>query len=361
LAKLLKNLYNHDYISTLSYTIKKYYKNFDTKEFESFVFDDYWTDKELKQRMRHISCSMCRFIPEVYEKTIVVLMNTFKDMDINQTLQNMIFQDFVEVYGLYDYDTSIKALELFTQECSSEFAIRQFILKYPQETMSQMEVWAKSSNEHHRRLASEGCRPRLPWAIALKEFKKDPSEILNILDILKDDKSAYVRKSVANNLNDISKDNPNIVKKIAKEWIGKSKERDALVKHACRTLLKASDSDALKLFGFTKLDEVNLKKFKYNKEVVWSGELEFSFKLDSKKPLGKLRLEYMMEFLLKNGKYSKKIFKIAEGVYENKSKTFSKKHSFKKISTRKYYAGVQKINIIINGEVYASKEFSILS
>ena len=116
----------------------------------------------------------------------------------------MIFQDFVEVYGLDDFENSMRALEVFTINSSSEFAIRQFIVKYPQNTMKQMKIWALSENEHIRRLATEGCRSRLPWAIALREFKENPKKVIEVLEILKDDVSEYVRKSVSNNINDIS-------------------------------------------------------------------------------------------------------------------------------------------------------------
>ncbi|MDZ7819313.1 MAG: DNA alkylation repair protein [Aliarcobacter sp.] len=136
----------------------------------------------------------------------------------------MVFQDFVEVFGLDDFDESMKALEVFTQDSSSEFAIRQFILKYENETMNQMKLWAKSPNEHLRRLSSEGCRPRLPWAIALPKFKQNPEKPLEIIELLKNDKSLYVQKSVANNLNDISKDNPQIVIDFVKQNLGKTKE-----------------------------------------------------------------------------------------------------------------------------------------
>jgi len=129
-------------------------------------------------------------------------------MNHNYGLENMIFQDFVEVYGLDSFDVSMMAFEVFTVNSSSEFAIRKFILKYEEKTMIQMLLWAKSENEHVRRLASEGSRSRLPWAVALPVFKEDPTSVVEILELLKDDVSAYVRKSVANNLNDISKDNP---------------------------------------------------------------------------------------------------------------------------------------------------------
>src|SRR5690606_35694045 len=122
----------------------------------------------------------------------------------------MIFPDFVEVYGLDDWDASLPALAQFTQQSSAEFAVRPFLLRDQPRMLAQMALWAEHDSEHLRRLASEGCRPRLPWAMALPALKADPTPILPILDRLKDDPSEYVRRSVANNLNDISKDNPQI-------------------------------------------------------------------------------------------------------------------------------------------------------
>ena len=98
--------------------------------------------------------------------------------------------------------------------------------------------WSKHKDPRVRRLASEGCRPRLPWAMALPDFKRDPSKILPILEQLKADSDVWVRKSVANNLNDISKDNPELAISIFKKWLGGNKETDWIVKHAARTLLK---------------------------------------------------------------------------------------------------------------------------
>ena len=110
----------------------------------------------------------------------------------------------------------MQALQHFTVNSSAEFAIRPFLLRYPSQALAQMVTWSKSDNYHVRRLASEGCRPRLPWAMALPAYKKDPSDILIILENLIDDKILYVRRSVANNLNDISKDNAEVVIDFAK-------------------------------------------------------------------------------------------------------------------------------------------------
>jgi 3-methyladenine DNA glycosylase AlkC len=279
MAKLLKHLYDKDYIATLADDISKEYQNFKKGKFIDTIFDTNWKNKELKQRMRHISSTMGIFLPKDYEKSINILKKvftkkqTYKKRDENQGIQNMIFQDFVEVYGLDYFDISMEALECFTQNCTSEFAIREFILKYEDKTMDIMTLWAKSKSIHTRRLATEGCRPRLPWATFLPKFQKDPTKIIKILEILKNDDEKYVQKSIANNLNDISKDNPQIVISLAKQWLGKSKSLDYIVKHGCRTLLKTRDKETLYLFGYKNIKDLQIVDIKVDKKVTIGDKL----------------------------------------------------------------------------------------
>lgn len=361
MAKLLKDLYDAKYIQVLSENICLSYPSFEVETYTNKVFDNLWQDRELKQRMRHIANTLYKFLPQDYSESIIILKITFLKMNHKYMLENMIFQDFVEVYGMEDFKISMEALECFTINSSSEFAIRQFILKYPDATMNQMKVWAKSKNEHIRRLSTEGCRPRLPWAIGLDCYKKNPQEVLEILDILKDDASKYVRKSVANNLNDISKDNPEFVKSIAKAWIGKSDNLDWILKHGCRTLLKKGDKDTLEVFGFLENKNISIENFILNKKVQMGEKLEFSFELKSEKNLEKLRLEYAITFIRQNNKSNLKVFKIAEGTYSQKNYKVSKYYSFKPISTRKYYKGIHILSLIVNGDILEEKKFNLFS
>jgi len=361
MSSLFKDFYNKDYINILTDSLTNSYSEFKKEKFTESIFNDKWTDKELKQRMRHIAKTLHEFLPFKYSENIRILKTTFSNIPNGYTLENMIFQDYVEVFGLDEFDISMQALEHFTIESSSEFAIRRFIVRYPEQTMKQMKEWSKHPNHHVRRLASEGSRPRLPWAIALQEFKKNPSKTLEILEILKDDESEYVRKSVANNLNDISKDNPEIVKQIAKEWIGQNKNRDKIVKHGCRTLLKASNKEVLELFGFTKASNISIENINIPKQVKMNEDLEFSFSLISKENLGTLRVEYAISFLRKNSNHSFKIFKISEGNFSQKNKHISKKYSFKPITTRKYYTGTHYISIIVNGDIFYKQKFILKS
>ena len=360
MSKLLKDLYDENYIQVLTNNITLNYPIFNTVDFTNKIFDNLWKSRELKQRMRHISTTLWGFLPKSYESSIDILKLTFLKMNDKYMLENMIFQDFVEVYGIDYFEKSMDALECFTVNSSSEFAIRQFILKHTDKTMAQMRLWAKSKNEHIRRLSSEGCRPRLPWAIVLKDFTYNPKKILEVLDILKNDESKYVRKSVANNINDISKDNPLIVKEIARKWIGINENINWVLKHGCRTLLKNSDVDILEIFGFAENKDVRINNFILNEKINMGDKLEFSFLLKSINNLGKLRIEYSITFVRQRDKYSTKVFKISEGNYNQNSYEISKYYSFKPISTRKYYEGIHKLAIIVNGVTLDEKEFTIV-
>lgn len=357
MAELLKHVFDKKLVTLLACEIKNEYAEFNKNIFIENILNKEWKNKELKQRIRHIVENIHNSISKSYKKQINILKPVSTKFS---GLEHLIFPDFVEIYGIDDLQTSIKAMQYFTEKSSSEFPVRQFIIKYEKEMMKQMHVWSKSSNEHHRRLSSEGCRPRLPWAVALPKFKQDPHSILPLLNRLKKDESEYVRKSVANNLNDISKDNPQVVVDIAQKWFGNNSKTDWVVKHGCRTLLKSGNVKILNLFGFLPKKDIKVTGFKVTKEINLGGEIYFEFLLKNKnKKIGKVRLEYVIEFVRKKGRTTKKVFKISEGDYPETEKQIIKKHSFKKISTRQYYPGKHKVSLIVNGIERDSKTFLI--
>ena len=216
----LKDMYNEGFLRDFGKKVHNVYSDFKVENFIDKTIDDEWEDLSLKARMRRITESLGQCLPASYEDALKVL---FLIDESCVGFPYLFFPDFVELYGQEDehWDISMKAIERFTQRSSSEFAIRPFIIKDPERVMEQMMVWANHHNEHVRRLASEGCRPRLPWGISLQIFKKDPSKVLHILEQLKSDSSIYVRKSVGNNLNDISKDNPQAVIDFVNKWSNK--------------------------------------------------------------------------------------------------------------------------------------------
>ncbi len=358
MPEALKNLYSKTLIKNLGDKIFERYPAFGKKAFTSAIFNKSWEDKELKQRMRHIVECLYLHLPSNYKKAINILKPVSAQFS---GFEYMFFQDYVECYGRDNFEISMPALEHFTKYASSEFAVRAFILQNENRMMEQMLLWAKSDNHHVRRLASEGCRPRLPWAIALPTFKKKPQPVLKVLKILMKDDSEYVRRSVANNLNDISKDNPDIVLNWAQQWLGKNKNTDHLIKHACRTLLKQGDKKTLQLFGFISPTHLSVDKFTCQTKVTLGKRLDFSFLLNSKKTsIGKCRLEFAINFMKANGHLNRKIFKISEADYTQKEKEVTKYFSFKKISTRKYYAGKHQLTLIVNGVDFATKSFTLI-
>ncbi len=223
-----------------------------------------------------------------------------------------------------------------------------------------MAAWAEHENEHVRRLASEGCRPALPWGQALTSFKKDPSPVLRILEKLKADPSLYVRKSVANNLNDITKNHPDLIIGLAKDWYGKSEQTDWIVKHGCRTLLKKGNRDVLGIFGFADVDCVDIDNFSLDAASVCIGEdMTFTFQIEAKTET-KVRLEYGIDYVKANGKRSRKIFKISEpSLRKKEKKSYSKTHSFADASSKKHYSGIHSVTLIVNGVEKGTLDFEV--
>ncbi len=351
----LKNLYTTELIGQLSDEIAARYPAFDRPAFEQSIFDTDWAAKELKQRMRHIANCLHHFLPDSYPVAIDILKPVSEKFN---GFEYMFFQDFVECYGLDDFETSMQALAHFTKFSSSEFAVRVFILQNEKRMMKQMQKWSNDKNPHLRRLASEGCRPRLPWAMSLPGFKKNPAPVFKILKRLMNDDSDYVRRSVANNLNDISKDHPEQVLDWAKNWSGKHTGSDWIIKHACRSLLKQGHPDALTLFGYRKPVDIRLTGFKLQNEVLPGKKLQFSFQLHTdKKKLGRLRMEYAIGFMKANGMQSQKVFKIGEADYPQQQKFVEKYYSFKPISTRRYYPGEHTLSILVNGQMFTQGSF----
>lgn len=358
MAELLKDVYSADFIDSVATQFKVAYPYFEKQRFIATIFDDQWQDKELKTRLTFIAQTLHKFLPQNFKESTSILKQVAPHFS---SYEAMFFPAFVEIYGLNEYQTSIDTLAVLTQFSSAEFAVRPFIIKYPEKMMAQMLKWAEHENYHVRRLASEGCRPRLPWACALPEFKRDPTMVLPILEKLKDDNEDYVYRSVANNLNDISKDNPQIVVNIAQHWMeGKpNKSRLWLVKHACRGLLKNAEPAILTLFGFASPEHIQLQQLQVDENVCLGDKLSFSFQLSSSTTLGKCRLEFVISFMKKNGRQADKIFKISESEILTNKKSFSKQFSFKAISTRKYYPGAHQLSIIVNGVKMATQDFDL--
>ena len=376
MAEVLKDMFNKEFFGRFTNDLKLIIKDLNARKFISQIVDCEWEKKEFKQRCRHITTVLKNYLPTGYKDAIAKILelldylnSTHNFSEVDDTTFGLsleygwVLDNFVEQYGLDDYETSINAIEKITQFTSCEFAVRPFIIKYPKEMMKQMLVWSKHEHWGVRRLSSEGCRPRLPWAMALPNLKENPAPIIPILENLKNDMSRFVRLSVANNLNDIAKDNPEIVIGLVKKWQGKSENTDWVIKHGSRTLLKQGNAEVMKIFGFSTVRNITIKNFKISTPKVKIGEsLEFGFKLTNNSPeKAKIRLEYGIYYQKANKTLSKKVCKISEKDYPKNSATdITRKHSFRAVTTRVLHPGLHKVSIIINGKELERYDFELI-
>lgn len=329
--------------------LKEVYPEFESEKFVATVCDKDWPERELKEKMRHTSLSLHKFLPADFKTAVDILVSIVPKVT---GFEAIVLPDYIEVYGQEHWDISLPALREVTKCGSSEFGIRPFLLKDLKGTMKYMTQWADDDDFRVRRFASEGCRPRLPWASGIPALKKDPSLILPILEKLKDDPEEFVRKSVANNLNDISKDHPEVVLDICERWQGNSKNTDWIIKHACRTLLKQGNKRAMLLFGFANPELMTVSNLQLSTTNPKIGDtITFSFELNlaiAKKQ--KVRIEYIVHFVKASGKTSPKVFQLKEVAMLPGNHSITKKHSFKNLSTRKHYPGEHKFEVVVNGE-----------
>jgi 3-methyladenine DNA glycosylase AlkC len=361
---LVKDVYSVSFYDRLADYLSQVIPSFEKEKFIGQIFTTHFKTMEWKERMKHTTGVLHQFLPANFPKAvklIIKLINKLKKEHIGGGLAFAVFPDYIETYGLDNLKSSVEAFEFITQFITCEFAVRPFIIKYKDQMISQMIKWSLHDNDQVRRLASEGSRPRLPWAMAILYLKKDPAPLLPLLNNLKNDPSESVRRSVANNLNDISKDHPDFVIKIAAEWKGLSKETDAIIKHGSRTLLKQGHAGVLKHYGLESSGFVITGLKIHTPDVKIGDHLEFSLTIQNtgKKP-GTLRLEYGIYYKKANGSLVRKIFKLSERTYQpGEIIQVHRKQSFKLITTRKFYIGSHKVSIILNGEEKAEKNFEI--
>ena len=366
MSNLFKDIYNQKFYSEFSRVVNSVVSDFSIDEFNRLIFTDLFDAMELKERMAHTSNVLHGFLSADFKQASEQLIDIITALEAKgikeQSVEYMFFPHYIEQYGIDDLDNAIIAFERITQFTSAEFAVRPFLIRYPDLMLTQMIQWAKHSHASVRRLASEGSRPRLPWAIALPTFKKNPQPLLIILDTLKNDVDEVVRRSVANNLNDIAKDNPDFVVQFAQANLGETLATDKLIKHACRTLLKQGNSDVLALYGLSSDDLSVNNLILHNETVKVGGELTFEFELKNYINKARIvRIEYAIHYLKKNGSLAPKVFKISERELGGKQTlVINRKQSFKIITTRVFHLGQHQVSIIVNGKTFISKDFRLI-
>ncbi len=321
---------------------------------------------EFHGRVKHFSDALAATLPPVPEALeILVRSLPAQQTDCHSLTEGWLLWPvghFIGEHGLDHYEQSMAAMQQVTMRFSAEFPIRAFIERYPQRAMQDLLKLTAHSNPHVRRWCSEGCRPRLPWGRKLRELVADPSPIWPILEALKDDPELYVRRSVANNLNDIAKDHPQQVLKRCRAWLkGASPERRWIVRHGLRTLIKQGDPVALKLIGFSKPDQIEARLKLKPASIQVGGNVEMEAVLmNTGKQKQSLMVDYAVYYVRRSGKTTVKVFKwksleLAAG----ERVELTKRHPMKKTSVRALYPGRHTLELQVNGIRLARQDFSL--
>lgn len=264
--------------------------------------------------------------------------------------------------GIAHAARALQALHAITQRFSAEYAIRPFIVHDPDRVFATLRAWTADPSAHVRRLVSEGSRPRLPWGIRLQALVADPSPTLPLLAALQDDASPYVRRSVANHLNDIAKDHPALVVDwVRRHLAGASADRQALLRHASRSLVKAGDAGMLAAWGLGQAFAGRIELQLGASQVTLGGALPFELRLHStSRRAQRLVVDYAVHHLKADGARRPKVFKgwsleLAAG----ETRLLRRRHPMRAVTTRRYHAGLHQLDLRINGAVLATADFEL--
>jgi 3-methyladenine DNA glycosylase AlkC len=366
MAEPLKNHYGAEMPRAIARMIEAVHAPFDSRAFLHDALDGY-DALELMQRGRKIADALHAHLPASYPQAMEILLASIDQpagLPGKNPMASFLFLPhtlYVAKYGLEHFDVSMRAQHALTQRFTAEISIRPFIELKQILTLRTLKRWTRDPSEHVRRLVSEGTRPRLPWAPRLRAFQRDPRPALALLELLKDDPSLYVRRSVANNLNDIGKDHPELLFATAARWMkGADANRQWIIRHALRSAVKRGEAGALRVLGFGKAANVAVTYASVSPARVKPGAgVVIAFDIVSTAAgaqalLADLRVHYVKA----NGKTSGKVFKLREMTLPAKgAASFSKRLSLKDLTTRKHYPGVHRVEAVINGHAAALGEF----
>lgn len=321
---------------------------------------------ELMPRGRHIAQALRTHLPQDVPAALDILLASLDSPrgKAGGSLASFLFMPhtvYVSAYALDHFDTAMRAQHVLTQHFTAEFSIRPFIEKYPQRTLAQLRAWTTDPSPHVRRLVSEGTRPRLPWAPRLRALQRDPRPALELLELLKDDPELYVRRSVANHLNDIGKDHPELLAAVAKRWLKNAgPERAWIVRHALRSAIKRGDAGALAVSGFGAKAEVEVREPTITPARVRSGgKVNIAFDLVNKQSRSQRLLADLRVYYQKaNNKTAPKVFKLKTVELAPRATLhFEKKLSLADLTTRRHYPGKHRVEVLLNGRAVLLGEF----
>lgn len=368
-----KNNLSPDLVKCLASHFSRHLDRFDRVSFEADILSEL-ESLELKQRAALVAEVTDRYLPGDLGERFAVLeavLHPETEIAFDRASDDRGMRGWgilpltmvVSRCGLADFDSSLALLKEMTKRMTAEFDVRPFLAKDQERALGIMSSWVADENTHVRRLASEGTRPRLPWGMRLKRLVEDPSPVLPLLEALRDDPEEYVRRSVANHLNDIAKDHPDLVAGIAANWLkGADRNRQKLVRHACRSLIKQGHPATLEAFGLNP-PEIRLEGPVIGTQKVRYGE-QFDFRValtSTGKAAQELVLDYLVHFKKANGTLVPKVFKWTKlSLVPGETVSLTRNHAIRPITTRTYYGGTQAVSLRINGKDFGYSEFELV-
>lgn len=356
-----KNWYNEELYRDIAAQLAAVDPKFDHKKFLSLTLTGL-EQRELMDRLRQTAIAVEATLSGNYRQKVAALLKITPT--IKRGFVTLSFCDFVARYGLDDFDFSLNTLKFLTPFGSAEFAVRPFIERDPDRALAVLLTWARDKNEHIRRLASEGSRPRLPWGLRIKAVVANPDLTAPILETLKADPALYVRKSVANHLNDIAKDHPEWLLDRVESWKNGDAGTTWIIRHALRTLIKKGHPRALAFLGADPKSaaSVQVRRFTVSPEKIKLGdsiELLAELTAKGKKPLP-LVIDYVIHYARASGKASAKVFKWTTAeLSPGKPLVLKKRQTIRDFTTRKHHAGLHRIELQINGRRLAEASFML--
>jgi len=369
MAEPLIKQYGADVPQAIASMIAPVYPTFDAAGFVSEVLDGFDT-LALMARGKKIAQALRRFLPNDYPEALAILMASVDQphgRDPRLTLGSFLYLPhtmFVADHGLDHFEASMAAQHTLTQRFSAEFSIRPFLEHHTQATLDQLTIWASDPSEHVRRLVSEGSRPRLPWAPRLRQFQADPTPVLALLELLKDDPALYVRRSVANNLNDIGKDHPELLTRTTQAWLqNASPERAWIVNHALRSAVKRGEAGALTVLGYGQAAQLAVGQVQISPDTpAMGGAVQISFALtNTQNQSQRVLVDLAVHYVKAKGLTRAKVFKLTTlELAPGQTAQLSKKLSLAEMTTRTHYPGVHPVAVLLNGQAQPLGAFELV-
>ncbi|MBY4597403.1 DNA alkylation repair protein [bacterium BD-1] len=373
MAEPFKNLINASLVRACAHHLQRAWRGFDRRAFEARALDGLEA-LEMKARAMHITDALEATLPDDFDRAAGIIETALAPAATDDSLAFGITDaglagwigwplgEYLARRGQAAPERGLLALRELTQRFTSEFAVRPFLVNHLDLTMAHLHRWSTDPSAHVRRWTSEGSRPRLPWGLQVKSLIADPSPTLPLLRALQDDPSAYVRRSVANHLNDIAKDHPGLVAGWLEEHLpGAPAERTALLRHASRTLVKRGDPRVLGAWGLGKPFRGEATLAVSPKRASVGGGVALVATLASSSPRAQsLVVDYVVHHVKANGGTSPKVFKgwkLELGPRE--TRRLEKKHSLRPITTRVYHPGLHRVQLQVNGKVVAEAAFTL--